>query len=143
MKDNNTDPLHILTMLVDKYNSYRDNMTVEEVQDLRENMSLNLFYLSSDIAKAISNYESKDYERKRKFAEIEESYRSDTDPRTGKIYTVADSERMARIQCKDIEVELSEALRQKERARVILTAVQQILNALSSKITILKERQNG
>lgn len=137
---NNTNPFSILTELIDKYNNERENMTVEEVQDLRENMSLNLFYISSDIAKAISNYEAKDYERKRLFAEKEESYRSDTDPRTGKIYTVADSERLARIDCKHIEVELSEALRQKERARIILTAVQQILNALSSRITILKDK---
>ena len=139
MSSNNTHPFHQLSELIEEYSSNKNNMTVEELQDLRENISLNLFYISSDAAQAIANYDSKDYKRKRKQAEREEYYRSDTDNRTGKNYTVADSERLARLDLKEVEEEVVEALRQKERVRIIITAVQQILNALSSRISQLNK----
>lgn len=139
MSSNNTHPFYQLSELIDEYSNNKDNMTVKELQDLRENISLNLFYISSDAAQAIANYDAKDYKRKRLQAERENYYRNDTDVKTGKIYTVADSERLARLDLKEVEEEVVEALRQKERVRIIITAVQQILNAISSRISQLNK----
>lgn len=124
---------------IDKFNKGRDSMTVEELQDLRETISLNLFYLSDQASQAIANYDAKNYERKSLQAEREESYRCKIDPRTNKTYTVADSERLARIELKEAEKKEVEALRQKERVRIILTAVHQILNSLSGRINQLSK----
>lgn len=139
MDANNTHPFLILSELIDRFNSQRNSMTVEELQDLRENIALNLFYISDSAAQAIANYDAKTYERKSLQAEKEEYFRNEIDDRTNKVYTVADSERLARLELKEIEKQEVEALRQKERVRIVLSAVQQILNALSGRISQLSK----
>lgn len=139
MSVNNTHPFFVLSSLIDKFNSERNSMSIEELQDLRENIALNLFYISDSAAQAVANYDAKTYERKSLQAEKEEMYRNEIDDRTGKVHTVADSERLARLQLKDVEKEEVEALRQKERIRIILSAVQQILNSLSGRINQLSK----
>lgn len=140
---NTIHPFHALSESIDRFNEGRNHMTLEELQDLRETISLNLFYISDDASKAVSNYEAKDYMRKRFFAEREEYYRSTDDEKTGKIHTIADSERLARLDAKQVEEEAVEALRQKERVRIIITATQQVLNALSGRIAQISKVQNG
>ena len=127
--------------LIQKFNNEKLDMTVTELQTLREDISLCLFYLSDDAAKAIANYESNDFKRKQLQAEKETKYRESIDPKTNKNYTVADSERKARLELKDIEQKLSESCRQKERAKIVLNAVREILNAISSKINQLSKAQ--
>lgn len=134
-KAKNIHPLHQLYNLIDKYTEEKDKMTLSELQDMRENLALNLFYISTDASQAIANYESKEFERKRIQAQKEEELRYKINPKTQKQYTISDAERIARIGLVEIETEVSEALRQKERVRIILRAVEQILNALSSKIS--------
>lgn len=134
-----THPFYKLSELIDTFNSNRNSMILQELQDLRENIALNSFYMSDDSAKAIANYDAKDYERKRIFAEREENYRNQIDERTNKNFNVADSERLARIDLKQIDEETVVALRQKERVRIIITAVNQILNAISGRITQLSK----
>lgn len=132
-------PFHRLSQLIDKFNSDRNNLDLSGLQELRENIALTLFYLSDDASKAISNYDAKDYERKRVFAEKEEFYRNAIDERTNKKHNVADSERLARLCLKQIEDETVVALRQKERVRLIISATNQILNSLSGRITQLSK----
>jgi hypothetical protein len=128
-----------LTNLIDKFNKERNSLTVAELQTLREDMALTFFYLSDFSARCIANYDAKDYERKRFYAEKEEQHRNEIDERTGKNYNVADSERLARIDGKQIDEETTEALRQKEKIRIITIATQQILNSLSSRINQLQK----
>ena len=130
-------PFHKLTELIDTFNTERNTLDLKGLQDLRENIALNLFYMSDDCAKAIANYDSKEYERRRYYAAKEEEYRNDIDPRTGKNYNVADSERLARIDAKTIDEETVFALKQKERSRIVLTAINQILNSISGRINQL------
>lgn len=132
-------PFYEMSDLIDIYNTQRENLDLKQLQELRENIALQLFYLSSDAALAIANYEAKDYERKRYYAEKEEYYRNELDDRTGKNRNVADSERLARISAKNIDEETIHALRQKERVRIILNAVNQILNAISGRIAQLSK----
>lgn len=131
----NKHPFNAISELIDTFNNERNSMTAEELQDLRELISYNLFLLSDSAALAISKYEAKDYERKSLQAERIEHYRNSIDDRTGKNYTISDAERLARLELKDIEKEVVEALRQKERVKIIIIAVQQILNSLSSRIS--------
>jgi hypothetical protein len=128
-----------LTNLIDKFNNERNSLTVLELQTLREDMALTFFYLSDFSARCIANYDAKDYERKRFYAEKEEQYRNEIDDRTHKNYNVADSERLARIDGKEIDEQTVEALRQKEKIRIITIATQQILNSLSSRINQLQK----
>lgn len=128
-----------LTNLIDKFNKERNTSTITELQTLREDMALTFFYLSDFSSRCIANYDSKDYERKRFYAEKEEQHRNEVDVRTGKNYNVADSERLARIEGKEIDEETSDALRQKEKIRIVTIATQQILNSISARINQLNK----
>lgn len=134
-----THPFYKLSELIDLFNTNRNKMTVNELQDLRENISLNLFYLSDSVSQTIANAESKDYERKRFYAEKEEYYRNQIDERTNKCYNVADSERLARLDAKDVDEACAFAFKQKERARLVVIAVQQILNSISARVNQLSK----
>ena len=132
-----THPFYTLSELIDSFNENRNSMTLQELQDLRENIALNLFYLSDSVSQTIANAESNDYTRKRYYAEREEFYRNETDVRTGKTHTVADSERKARIESKEVDEACAFAFKQKERARLVVVAVQQILNSIGGRISQL------
>lgn len=126
-----------LTHLIGVFNDKRNELDLKQLQTLREDISLTYFYLADFAARCIANFDSVDYERKRFYAQAEENFRSTIDQRTGKNYNVSDSERLARIAAKEIDEKTVNALRQKEKMRVINTATQQILNSLSSRINQL------
>ena len=132
-----THPFYKLSELIDTFNENRNRMTAQELQDLRENISLNLFYLSDSVSQTIANAESNDYARKRFYAEKEEYYRNQIDERTNKFYNVADSERLARLDAKEVDEACAFAFKQKERARLVVIAVQQILNSISARVNQL------
>lgn len=134
-----THPLFVLTELIDSFNTNRNSMTLQQLQDLRENIALNLFYLSDSVSMTIANAESTDYDRKRHYAEREEYYRNDIDERTGKNFNVADSERKARLDSKEVDDACAFAYKQKERARLVVLAIQQILNSISGRIAQLSK----
>ena len=67
----------------------------------------------------------------------EEYYRNQIDERTNKYYNVADSERLARLDAKEVDVACAFAFKQKERARLVVIAVQQILNSISARVNQL------
>lgn len=128
-------PFFKLNDLIEEFNSTRENINLERLQSLREDIAINLFLLSDSVSQTIANAESKDYDRKRFYAEKEEFYRNSIDERTGKNHNVADSERLARLDAKEIDEACSFAYKQKERARLVVIAVQQILNSISGRIS--------
>lgn len=132
-------PFNKLVELIEEYTEKKQNMTVEELQTMREDISLNLFLMNDSAAKAISNYDAEDYKRKRFYAERQEHYRGKQNE-NGKLYTVADSERLARLESKDVDDRVVEALRQKERVRLIITATKEILNAIAGRISQINNR---
>ena len=136
-----TDTKHYseLVRLIDKFNQERNTLDTKGLQTLREDIALSFFYFADFSARCIANYDAKDYERKRFYSAQEEYYRNQLDERTGKNHNVADSERLARIDAKDIDDITVEALRQKEKIRIVNVAVQQILNSLSSRISQLSK----
>ena len=134
-----THPFYKLSELIDKFNTERNSLDLRGLQDLRENISLNLFLMADSAAKAIANYDAKEYERRRFYSLKEESYRNSIDERTGKNHNVADSERLARIDAEKIDKETIEALRQKEKVRILLNAINQILNSVAARINQLSK----
>ena len=135
-----THPFYKLSDLIDEFNINRNSMTINQLQDMRENIALNLFYLSDSVSQTIANAEARDYDRKRFYAEREEYYRNEIDERTGKPHNVADSERKARLEAKEVDDACSFSFKQKERARLIVVAVQQILNSISGRIGQLNNK---
>lgn len=131
-----SNPFKELSNLIDKYAENKDHYDVENLQNIREDISLCLFYLSSDYAKAVSNFDRADWDRKRNYAEMVEQNKYAED---GSKNTVVQIESLARIANKEKEEEVVEALRQKERARLIVSSTTQILNAISSKIQQLNK----
>lgn len=127
-------PFYKLSELIDKFNAERNSLDLSGLQDLRENIALTLFYLSDSVSQTIANAESNDYARKRFYAEKEELYRNTVDERTNKHYNVADSERLARLDAKEVDEACAFAFKQKERARLVVLATQQILNSISGRI---------
>lgn len=126
---------HKLNQLIDEYSDNKDSYDIDKLQDIRESIALQLFYLSSDYATAISKFDASDWERKRNYAELVEKHKFDSN---GVKNTVVTTESLARIENKEYELAVVESLRQKERAKLIVSATTQILNAISSKIIQLK-----
>ena len=129
-------PFYVLSELIGEYKEKKNSFSLKELQDMRENISLQLFYLSDDASKAISNYDLADWERKRNYAELIEAHKYDED---GNKNTVAAAESRARIENKEYEEAVVNAIRQKERVRIILSSVNQILNAISSRLNQIQQ----
>ena len=133
VKDN---PFLELSRLIDKYAENKDHYEVEDLQNIREDISLCMFYLSSDYAKAVSNYDKADWERKRNYAELVDTHKFAED---GSKNTVVVIESLARRDNREKEEDVVEALRQKEKVRILLNAVNQILNSISGRISQLSK----
>jgi hypothetical protein len=129
-------PFIRLSDLIKEYSEKKASYSAKELQDMRENISLTLFYLSDSASTALSNYDKADWERKRTYAELIEENRYDEE---GSKNTVTVMESLARISNKEKEEAVVKALRQKERVRIILSSTQQILNAISSRLHMIEK----
>lgn len=136
MSQNKPHPFIELSGLIDKYKENKDSFDIKELQSMREDISLCLFYLSDSVSVAISNYDKADWERKRNFSELIEKHKYDDN---GEKNTVAVTESLARINNKEYEEKVVESLRQKERVRIIISSTQQILNAISSRLHMIQQ----
>lgn len=129
-------PFLVLSDLIKVYSDKKDTFDVDELQSMREDISLQLFLLADSVGIAISNYDKADWERKRNYSELIEKYRKETDEE-GKKYTVSVIESKARIDNKEQEEKVVEALRQKEKIRLIVSSTTHILHAISSRLNII------
>ena len=130
-------PFTRLTELIEEYKQNKESFDANKLQSLREDIALTLFYLSDSASQSIANYDAAEHVRKSKMAEREQFYRNDTD-NEGKRITATEAQNLARIDCR-AEVEVSKnALRQKERVRIILSSTNQILNAIASRINTIQ-----
>lgn len=129
-------PFIELSEVINDYKINRDSFDANKLQDTREKIALLLFYLSDSVSTAISNFDRADWERKRNYAELIEENKWDKD---GNKNTVAVTESLARIANEEKEKEVVEALRQKERVKIIMSASQQILHAISSRLHMIQK----
>ena len=112
-------PFERLSDLIDDYAKNKNSYDANKLQNLRENIALNLFYLSDSASEALSRYDRAEHERKMKMAEREQFHREEEDD-NGKRMTVTEAQNLARIDCRDEVNASKEAHRQKERVRIIL-----------------------
>lgn len=130
-------PFIRLTHLIKEYDENRESYDVNKLQGLREELSINLFLMADSASIALSNYDYAEHARKSKTAEREQFHHTQLGS-NGKSMTVSEAGNLARIDCKE-EVEVcKETLRQKKKVEITLTAVGQILNALSTRIAITR-----
>jgi hypothetical protein len=127
IEDSRPHPFIQLSDLIDRYRDGKNSFDVKELQTMREDISLCLFYLSDSVSVAISNFDKADWDRKRNFSKLIEENKCDSE---GKKNTVSIAEALSRVQNEPYELEVVEAIRQKERVRIIISATQQILNAI-------------
>lgn len=125
-----------LSKLIDDYKENKNSYDKNKLQDLRENISLTLFYLSDSFSLAVSNYDKADWNRKRNYAKLVEENKYDSE---GNKNTVAVTESIARIENEEFEEKVVEALRQKEKAKMILSATNQVLNSISSRLHMIQQ----
>lgn len=135
----NKHPFIALSELVDEYSKNKSSYDAKKLQDLRENISLNLFYLSDSASLALANYDMAEHDRKIAMAEREQFHRSDIGS-DGKSMTVSEAQNLARIDCRAQAEKSKEALRQKERVRIILSSTTQILHAISSRLHMVENK---
>ena len=134
---NSSNSWSLLNSLIDDYSDNRSSYDAEKLQELRESISLQLFYLSDSFSEYISAYEQMEHVRKSKMSEREQYWRTQKDD-NGKIMTIAEAANRARIEChKEVE-DCKESLRKKKRSEIVLTAVGQILNSISSRLGMLR-----
>lgn len=130
-------PFTKLSKLIDKYYENKSSFDSEKLQEIREDISLSLFYLSDSASIALSNYDYAEHARKSKAADREQFHRGYTDD-DGKRMTVSEAQNLARIDCKKEVEACKEALRQKERIKIILSSTNAILNAIASRLQMIK-----
>lgn len=138
MSDKKPHPFTELSNLIADYKKNKNSFDIKQLQDLRENISLTLFYLSDSGSLALANYEMAEHNRKIAMAEKEQFYR-DGSGEDGKKMTVSEAQNLARIDCKEEAEASKEALRQKERVKIILSSTNQILNSISSRIHMINK----
>ena len=135
MSDNH--PFFELTQLINSYSENKDSFDIDKLQSMREDISLCLFKLSDSASRALSEVDLADFERKRNYAERFNVHKNEVDE-SGKTNTVALAENLARIDNKKFEENYCESARKKERVRIILNSTNQILNAISSRLSMIK-----
>ena len=129
----------ILNGLIEDYSENRESFDLDRLQALREKISLNLFFLSDSFSEYISDYDRNEHIRKSKMAEREQFWRTQKDD-DGKSMTIAEAANRARIECNEEVDNCKESLRKKKRAEIVLMSVQQILNSISSRLNIIKDK---
>lgn len=129
----------ILNHLIEDYSENRESFDLDRLQSLREKISLQLFFLSDNFSEYISTYDREEHIRKSKMAEREQFWRTQKDD-DGKSMTIAEAANRARIECSTEVDNCKESLRKKKRAEIVLMSVQQILNSISSRLNIIKDK---
>jgi hypothetical protein len=128
-----------LISIIEEYEKYRLTFDTKELIDIRERLSLCLFYLSDFISEKIAAYDAADYNRKREYAASEEKYRAEIDPTTDKKYTQGAASNRARVDNKEADNLCSDARRQKEKVNVIVSSSYQVLHAIAARINHIEK----
>ena len=122
---------------INEYNENKESWDPKQLVNMREKMATELFQLADFHSRLRFNAERADYTRKREVAKEQERIRAEgTNPKTGKKYTRDEIMDKARIACSSFEDAAAEADRQYQKIRLTTDAVNQILHAIASRISI-------
>jgi hypothetical protein len=131
--------LHLkeLTAAIEQYNEKRASFDKKELQEIRDRVSLSLFYLSDFYSSCRAEAEAAEFARKLCLAKTEEELRGRISQETGKAMTREQIINEARISCAERDGELVEADRKYYKIRMIVETATQILNSIASRINQL------
>lgn len=123
-----TNHLVELTKLIKEWKKKRNSFDAKQIQDYRERLALSFYYISDEVGDAFSNHLAAEHGRKQKYAERVNFHRSNGE-------TIAVCENTARLDSKKEAEDEVATLRQKEKTKIIVEAVKQILNSVSTRIS--------
>jgi len=134
MSSNFAAHLKELTDSINQYNEKRNSFDKRELQDVRDKVSLSLFYLSDFYSATRAESEAAEFNKKMCLAQTEESLRGKVNEISNKAMTREQIINESRILCKDEEEKLIEANRKYYKIRMIIETATQILNSIASRI---------
>lgn len=137
MNNNFAAHLKELTDSINMYNEKRNSFDKRELQDVRDKVSLSLFYLSDFYSATRAESEAAEFNKKMCLAQTEESLRGRVNEISQKAMTREQIINESRILCKDEEEKLIEANRKYYKIRMIIETSTQILNSIASRINQL------
>ena len=137
MNNNFAAHLKELTDSINMYNEKRNSFDKRELQDVRDKVSLSLFYLSDFYSATRAESEAAEFNKKMCLAQTEESLRGKVNEISNKAMTREQIINESRILCKDEEEKLIEANRKYYKIRMIIETATQILNSIASRINQL------
>lgn len=130
--------MEILKDSIEKYQLSHSTYDVKELQDIRDNISLSLFYLAQEYAYLKHKADTSEFLKKKKFATECEALRVKTDQITGKKLTREQITDRALINSSKESEELIESDKDFFEMKLIFDTSNQILNSISSRINIRK-----
>jgi hypothetical protein len=131
-------PVEAISKLIDRYNAKKETYDPDDLVSMREDISHQLFLMSDFYSDIRHGHEAADYRRKRCIAEVEERLRGSKSEKTGRNIAREELSNTARLECAEAENDWLEAGRKYYKVKIMVDAVNQILNAISSRISLTK-----
>lgn len=125
-----------LEELINSVNLYKDSrksFDKKELQDVRERISLSLFYLSDLYSEVRSESEAAEFRRKLCYAQEEERLRNFSEKKMTREQIMNET----RIKCVDADEELISANKDYYKIRMIVETAHQILHSIASRLNQL------
>ena len=132
------DNMKLLRENIEKYKLNHSTFDIKELQEIRDSISLSLFYLSNEYALLKHLVDTNEYFKKRKFAQECESLRVKSDEITGKRFTREQITDKAFLNSTEESEQLINSERDFFEMKLIFDTSNQILNSLSSRINLRK-----
>lgn len=130
--------MKLLMESIERYKLNHSTFDTKELQEIRDSISLCLFYLSNEYALLKHLMDTKEYFKKKKFAQECESLRLKSDEITGKKLTREQITDKAFLNSTEENEQLIDAERDFFEMKLIFDTSNQILNSLSSRINLRK-----
>jgi len=128
--------LTVIQLAVDSYNENKNDLTVEQLQDLRDDISISLVGLAGHFADCKMSADAAEYVRKSKIADVKEGLTGGFDERTGKKYTASSTGDQALLKANKEYAKERLANREFDYIRKIFDAANAVMNSMASRINI-------
>lgn len=130
--------LNILKSSIERYQINHSTYDLKELQEIRDNISLSLFYLSQEYSYLKHKSDTCEYLKKKKFANECESLRNKSDELTGKKLTREQITDRAFLNSTQENEAMIDSERDFFEMKMIFDTSNQILNSISSRINLRK-----